>query len=95
MICMLGFETSLNPKPYVPNPKGCVWIGCRVGGVWLSGVQHLLTMSGEEKAGQQRDLGFIIGCTYSLHCSCFLGLPYRVLSIKLVKPNNKLNGDYR
>ena len=25
-------------------------------------------------------------CTYSLHCSSFLGLPYRILIMYLVKP---------
>ena len=29
----------------------------------------------------------IVQCTYSLHCSSFLGLPYRILIIYLVKPN--------
>ena len=34
--------------------------------------------------------------TNSLHCSSFLGLPFRMLNIKLVKPNTRnYNGDYR
>ena len=28
--------------------------------------------------------------TYSLHCSSFLGLPFRILSIQLVKPKKEL-----
>ena len=28
----------------------------------------------------------VFGITYSLHCSSFLGLPYRILLIYLVKP---------
>ena len=32
------------------------------------------------------DLGHGLGPTYSLHCSSFLGLPYRILLIYLVKP---------
>ena len=27
-----------------------------------------------------------VALTYSLHCSSFLGLPYRILSLELVKP---------
>ena len=27
-----------------------------------------------------------LGFTYSLHCSSFLGLPYRILIVYLVKP---------
>ena len=27
-----------------------------------------------------------LGFTYSLHCSSFLGLPFRILNTKLVKP---------
>ena len=35
------------------------------------------------------------GLTYSLHCSSFLGLPYRILIIYLVKPKKgNYNGDY-
>ena len=30
------------------------------------------------------------GATYSLHCSSFLGLPYRILIIYLVKPKKEL-----
>ena len=30
--------------------------------------------------------GLGLGVTYSLHCSSFLGLPYRILIIRLVKP---------
>ena len=34
--------------------------------------------------------------TYSLHCSSFLGLPFRILNIELVKPQKrKYNGDSR
>ena len=37
-----------------------------------------------------------LGLTCSLHCSSFLGLPYRVLIIYLVKPKKRnYNGDYR
>ena len=32
------------------------------------------------------DLGGSRDSTYSLHCSSFLGLPYRILNIYLVKP---------
>ena len=35
-----------------------------------------------EGRGQSGGLGF----TYSLHCSSFLGLPFRILNVKLVKP---------
>ena len=34
--------------------------------------------------------------TYSLHCSSFLGLPFRILTIELVKPKKRnYNGDSR
>ena len=34
--------------------------------------------------------------TYSLHCSSFLGLPFRILNIDSVKPKKwNYNGDYR
>ena len=33
-----------------------------------------------------RGLGPELGDTYGLHCSSFLGLPYEILSIYLVKP---------
>ena len=34
--------------------------------------------------------------TYSLHCSSFLGLPFGILNIELVKPKKRTyNGDYR
>ena len=32
--------------------------------------------------------GFNFGFTYSLHCSSFLGLAFRILNIDLVKPKN-------
>ena len=34
--------------------------------------------------------------TESLHCSSFLGLPFRILNIELVKPKKRnYNGEYR
>ena len=39
--------------------------------------------------------GFLVS-TYGLHCSFFLGLPFRILNTKLVKPKKRnYNGDHR
>ena len=32
--------------------------------------------------------GLLVEFTYSLHCSSFLGLPFRIHNIKMVKPKN-------
>ena len=55
---------------------------------------------GREGPGHRRipsgPWGLSLGFTSSLHCSSFMGLPFRMLHIELVKPKKRnYNGDYR
>ena len=50
----------------------------------IAGVEEGISVRGLAQVGS-RDL-YGVNIAYSLHCSSFFGLPFRILSIELVKP---------